>query len=611
MDTMLKLHYFYNDFNKELSLRTIEKIFESLDPEKLFFMQADLKSFQHVEKTMWKRLSQNNCSFLFDIHYLFLDRLDERINFAKNMLLKNIDFSILEHFSTLKLDWPQNTEEANIRMRKKVKFQLLTEQKEKEPIFKTQEKILKNYLKNQKKQHQKQSDTLYSLLLNSFAVSLDPHSAHLLPAEHDSFVIHMSNKLEGIGAQLQEEDGYIVIKKIISGGVAQKDGRLQKNDKIIAVDNGNGLGFQNLIDSEVQSAVQLIRGKKGTPITLMVLRENEKIEISLTRDHIEMKEDDVKSALYEIKNLKIGVIKISNFYTDLKCKSKIFTPCKGMSYDVAKHLKTLKEKNIHGLIVDLRNNGGGDFPESLKLTGLFLHEGIAVQTVDKNQNIKKQQIEKSKNRYTGPLLILINKYSASASEIFSGAIQDYGRGIIVGDRSTYGKATVQIIQEIPGTHGRMIDGALKITQSKFYRPRGTSNQKIGIQSDIFIPSILDSYEIGERELDFALKTDFIPEAHGFKPIQDLSHIIEKLKILSSKRIKENKNYQELINKIYDIKKEKNKVQTLNKKSAITYLKQEKEKKDRNEENQNLIKGKDLQFKEALNIAYDFIKISEN
>jgi carboxyl-terminal processing protease len=266
------------------------------------------------------------------------------------------------------------------------------------------------------------------------------------------------------------------------------------------------------------------------------------------------------------------------------------------------------------LLIDLRNNGGGDFPESVKLTGLFIPNGTAVQTVDKTGTIKRLSIDESNWIYKGPLVILINRYSASASEIFVGAMQDYGRGIIVGDKSTYGKATVQIVQEIPGTLGRRTDGAIKVTQSKFYRPAGTSNQKQGVLSNIVIPSILESYDIGEEQLDFALPTDVILPAKGFKPLQDLSFLINRIKFLSQDRINRSKKFQDYLAKINKIKLEKNKLFPITK-DYYKIIEEQENPRELNEENlyniKSLIDENDLQFMEALNITMDSIKLSGN
>ncbi|APJ03328.1 carboxy terminal-processing peptidase [Silvanigrella aquatica] len=620
IDSMLDLHYYFTEFNEELSKRTTKKVFENLDPGKLYFIKSDISYYENEEKNLGKKIAQNNCSFLFEINRLFLKRIHERIEKAKIILTRPLEFSKQDIYSTAKLDWSLTTDEANDRIRKKIKLQYLSTKENNESEEKVRDRLYKNYVRIEKNLQELNNDKLYSIFLNSFAVAMDPHSAHMLPSEHDSFMIHISNKLEGIGAQLQEKDGYIYIRSLVQGGVAQKDGRLKPNDKIIAVDSGNGEGLQDLNDTDVGHAVNLIRGHKGSTLKLVVSRKsekgNEKITVNLVRDEIDLKEDQVKKDIYQTSYGKIGIIKIPTFYTDLKCKIKIFSQCKGVSFDVERNLKKLVQDGISGLVIDLRNNGGGDFPESIKLTGLFIPNGTAVQTMDKNQQIKRQNIDESTWIYKGPLVVIINKYSASASEIFSGAIQDYARGIIVGDKSTYGKGTVQIVQEIPGTRGRRTDGALKVTQSKFYRPSGTSNQKLGVSSDIHIPSILDAFDIGEEQLDYSLATDTISPARSYKPLQDLNVLLNKLKTFSKDRILKNNNFQELIAKIKKIKSEKNKAFPLTFNYAKIIEEQENprylnEIDNENSESKSIINQNDIQLMEAINITSDSIKLSGN
>ncbi|BBH52615.1 carboxy terminal-processing peptidase [Fluviispira sanaruensis] len=618
VNAMLDLHFFYTEFNEDLSKKTFKKIFDLMDPSKVYFIKSDIKSFSYLENSLNKKIENNNCDFLFEIFSLFLKRVGERIEKTKFFLAKPIDFSKPDYIPSGKIDWSSNFTEADERMKKRVKIQYISSENLEEDSAKIRERLLKSYLKLEKKYKDFDDDKIYSLLLNSIALAMDPHSAHLLPADHDSFVIHISNKLEGIGAQLQEKDGYIVVKSLVQGGVAQKDGRLKAKDRIIAIDPGNGTGLKDLSDLDVEQTVNLVRGNKGTSVRLVVLRKtlkgNERLNIILVRDEIDLKDDEVKTKVVENGNKKIGVIKISTFYTDLKCKVKIFSQCHGVSYDVEQGLKKLLAKGVDGILIDLRNNGGGDFPESIRMTGLFVPSGTAVQTLDRNQVIKKQQISESSWLYKGPLIVLINKYSASASEIFAGAIQDFSRGIVIGNKSTYGKASVQVVQEFPGSHGRRSDGALKVTQSKFYRPSGKSNQLVGVQSDIIIPDILDAFEIGEEQLDFALPLDSIPPAKNFRPLLNLSGLIGKLKLLSQERIIKNIKYREIIAKIerYNIEK---KQPMLLSKEYVKSLEEKENPRDMKEKEgdsgDEIVFQNDLLMQEALNITSDSIKLTEN
>ncbi|MES2615136.1 MAG: carboxy terminal-processing peptidase [Bdellovibrionota bacterium] len=550
INQMIDLHYSYREFNEELSQRTFSKFFENLDSGKIFLTVADINQFKHLKLDIGKKISENNCNFIFNIHDMFKNRVQIETQKAIQFLEDPFIFSSKMSMETGKLNWAKNEKELNLRLKKRILFQYLSLKQKQIPENEIRNKIKVSYIKFEKKYENMSNDKIYSLFLNSFAQSLDPHSSHMLPAEQDSFSIHISNKLEGIGAQLKEEDGLIVVKSLILGGVAQKDGRLKVGDILVAVDAGNGEGLQDMAFVDVEKAVELIRGKKGTEAKLVVLRKstkgNEKINISLMRDEISLQDENVRSAIYNEHGENIGIIKISNFYADLKCKNKLFVRCHGVSSDTAAKLKKLKRVGMSAILIDLRNNGGGDFLESIKLASLFIPQGVIVQTIDKNKYISSEEVASNMELYKEPLIVLVNKLSASASEIFAGAIQDYGRGIIVGDEHTYGKATVQVVQEMPGTEGRKNDGAIKVTQNKFYRPSGTSNQRVGVSADIIDAGILANCDIGEEKLDYALPQDAIASVIGFKPLQNLNALVEKLKKLSRGRLEKNSKYQELV-----------------------------------------------------------------
>lgn len=622
---ILDLHYAFKDFSEELSQRTFRKLFENFDSGKIIFTSLDVARFQNIRSKLPELVESKNCEFIFDIYDLLTKRIQERVVEAQKMISQPMKLSPLLYVQTNKQQWVRNEQELNDRLKKKIFFQYLKmkELNLDEEVIK--KRIMNTYLKMEKKILNYSTDKIYSIFLNSFAQSLDPHSSHMLPADQVSFSIHISNHLEGIGAQLKEEDGFIVVKSIIPGGVAEKDGRLKVNDRILAVDDGSGSGSKTLGDLDIEKVIELVRGKKGSALTLFVSRMNhkqeEKYQIKLVRDEINLKEDNVKSWMTNTKGVHIGIIKIPSFYTDLKCKSKLFVRCRGVAFDTAEELKKLQEHGLDGVVIDLRNNGGGDFPESIKVTSLFIpSKSIVVQTTDRNNYTKKQESENMDVHYTGPLIVLINRYSASASEIFSGAIQDYARGIIVGDDHTYGKATVQVVQEIPGTDGRKSDGAMKVTQNKFYRPGGTSNQRVGVHSDIIVESINQAYPIGEVYLDYTLSRDSIAPAKGFRTIQNLEPLLVKLRKLSQKRLAQSTWHQELLSKIEEIKRDRNKsiplqIQNLReieeRKNGELQIKNTADKKD---VNKNILASSfenDYQLTEALQIARDAVNLSKS
>ncbi|WGL59347.1 carboxy terminal-processing peptidase [Pigmentibacter sp. JX0631] len=614
INTMLELHYQYDQFTEELFSRTMNKMGESLDQNKIYLLQSDIENISHKAKYYLTDLSKNNCNFVFDFYKLFSKRVEERNNTIKK-ILTNIDKKKeTEYFNANKNNWAKSYPELYRTLKSKLKLQYLKEVTAKNNID-IKSKIEKKYLKFEKNLSSLDSDKLFGNFLNSFALALDPHSAHMLPNEHDSFVIHISNKLEGIGAQLIEKEGEIYIKSLVNGGVAQKDGRIKPNDKILAVDPGNGSGFQYLFDVDVDKAVSLIRGKKGSLLKMYLQRPTskgyEKINVSLLRDEIELKDDKVNSTIIELQNIKIGVIKIPTFYTDIKCKIKLLDTCKGVAYDTEKELIKLNDNGAKGIVIDLRNNGGGDFPESIKLTSLFIPKGTIVQTLDKYHIQKKYNVEQNSWLYKGPLVILVNHLSASASEIFSAAIQDYGRGIIVGDKKTYGKGTIQIVQEIPGTFGRKTDGAVKVTQSKFYRATGKSNQMVGVETNINLPSLQEGFDTGEENQDYALSFDSILPASDFKPLKNNANLINKLNILSEKRISINEKYKSLINKINAFKLGKSTlipILSSNLKLIEDYLSSKENDENLEEDNKKFVIDKDLQLSESILVMKDIINL---
>lgn len=618
VNMMLDLHYAYNDFTPELSARTFNKMFDNYDAAKLFFTTEDRAHFNPLKSQMNDRLEDGDCDFMFEFHKSFLKRLRSRMNTVKSFLSQPITFSENEKFMLKKKSWSKNEEDANEFIRKRIKFQVLTLKLDGHNEGETRLKIQKIYDRMEERYFKMNDDAVYSLFLNSFAQSLDPHSAHMLPAEHEIFTSHISNKIQGIGAQLQEVNGFIVVYGLTTNGAAKRSGQFQINDRIIAIDAGRGAGWQTTLGMEVGDVAALIRGRKGSQVHLQLLRhqggKNHTRIVTLTREEVDLKSDNIKSEIYTTsENIRIGVIKIASFYTDLNCRNRMFLSCKGVAYDTKEKLKSLFQQGVDGVLVDLRNNGGGDFPESIRLTSLFLPSGTVVQTVDKQQQIKKQPVYEGGWYYRGPVVILINRMSASASEIFAGAIQDYGRGMIVGDDHTYGKATVQIVQEIQSLFSKSGNGAIKVTQSKFYRPGGSSNQMVGVKSDIVVPSLLSAYNIGETTLDYPLPPDYILPAKGFQPLQTLTELIQSVQARSEKRMQENPDFIKLNHKVANILRDQNQALPLTPKYSKYFeeMLTPNSSYNRDPTNPTLIQNSDIQLLEAIRVTSDAIRLTKN
>lgn len=609
----LDVHYVFKNFDNELSKRTFKKLFEAVDGGKSYFLKSDIEKFRPLEEKIDDLISRVDCTFMTEIQSAFLQRVSERNTFAATVLAKPFTFDLSEEMPTGKLDWVSDTNESNERWRKRIKFQVLN-MKDTDGESKARERLKKRYDQTKKAYDDQSQDEIHNIFLNAFAQALDPHSTHFLPAEQEDFNIKLGNQLEGIGATLQEIDGYITIQALIAGGAAQRDGRLQVSDRIVGVDSGDGTGINDVVDMELNKAVRLIRGKKGTKVKLVIVRKspsNERLTIDLLRDSVKLANSEARGEIMELNGKKIGVVRLPSFYTDFRCRSNIGTECKGSSNDVAREVKKLIAEKADGIILDLRNNGGGDLPESIRLTGLFIPEGTVVQTVDRRRLTRTLQDQDPSVLYSGPFAVLINKYSASASEIVSGAIQDYGRGLILGDSHTYGKATVQVIQEVNSLAGKGSGGAIKVTQSKFYRPSGKSNQERGVESDLIIPSLLDANNVGEKENEFALRWDSIRAATDYRPLQNLGNIVSLLATKSQERISKNKDFNELKDKVEKFKKEKDK----NSVSLKEEIKKDTKKKESEIDKENkddlaVIKKSDFQLKEAGFILVDAIELTK-
>ncbi|MEY2987167.1 MAG: hypothetical protein RJB13_688 [Pseudomonadota bacterium] len=617
-DLYLQSHYVFRTFDKEISKRTFGKYFEMLDPGKFYFLRSDINQFAPLAEKVDELIGKADCQFIMDIHKVFLARVAEKNTLAESLLSKPFKFDVAEEMSIGKQEWLSEPAKLNERWRKRIKFQVMT-MKEPDGEEKARERLKRRYAQIMKNYEDMSQDEVSNLFINAFSLSLDPHSTHLLPQDQEDFNIRLGNQLEGIGATLQEVDGYITVQALIAGGAALRDGRLRVGDKIIAVDSGDGQGTIDVIDMDLSKAVRLIRGKKGTRVVLEVLRSgdggmSERATIPIVRDAVKIASAEAKSQSIELAGKRLGVIRLPAFYTDFSCRMRFTSECGGAALHVLRELRNLSSKKVDGIVLDLRGNGGGDLGESIMMTGLFIGEGPVVQTVDRRRNRRPIMDADPAQQYSGPLVVLINKHSASASEIVSGALQDYRRAVIVGDSHSYGKATVQVVQELPGTGGRKSNGALKITQQKFYRPSGKSNQEIGVQADILIPSLLEASEVGEKENDYVLRNDKILPAPGFRATGNVDKFIPALAKASRERVNSSNEFKELNSKILKAKSEKDRAQVSLLEDAKLKAERSQEKKEEEQRRKDmldesiLVRDSDLQLNESLNILKDLIDL---
>jgi len=403
--------------------------------------------------------------------------------------------------------------------------------------------------------------------MNSFTQAIDPHTNYLSPVTSDNFKIDMSLSLEGIGARLQTEDDYTKVAEIIPGGPADKSGLLKADDKIIGVAQGEDGEFEDIIGWRITDAVKLIRGAKGTLVRLQILKSGsdlnaKPIEISLIREKVKLEDQAAKGSVLEIMNdekpFRIGVIDIPKFYNDFEGQRNGDGNYKSTTKDVKNILDSLKSENVDGVIIDLREDGGGSLQEAIELTGLFIKNGPVVQVKNSEGNIDIAKDPDPSIVYDGPLAVLVNRFSASASEIFSGAIQDYGRGLIIGEQ-TYGKGTVQNLIDLNrlSSQKNLNLGQVKLTIAKYYRVNGGSTQNLGVVPDISYPTMIDPKDFGESSEPSALPWDEIKSA-DFNRYADLTKLLPEINKKHLQRISSNKDFQNLIEDIQIYKENKKK-----------------------------------------------------
>ncbi len=545
-------HYRKPEINDSLSSVVFDNYLENLDNQRLYFLQSDIDEFEKSRLEFDDFLKSGNLKVPFDIYNTYKKRFNERMKFIFGQLKAGFDFSVDESFvlDREKQPWAKSVDEVNELWRKRVKSDALNLKlsgKKDEDIAET---LKKRYQTIQKYILQSEPDDVFQVYMNSFAEAIDPHTNYFSPKSSEDFKIDLTLSLEGIGAQLSLDNDYTKVSKIIAGGPAEKGGKLKENDKIIAVAQGETGEMVDVIGWRLDDVVKLIRGAKGTLVRLSVLKADAgvdapPVEIKIIREKIKLEDQAAKKKIIEIEQNgtkhRMGVIEIPTFYVDFDGKSKGEKDYKSTNRDVRKLLEELNEEKVEGVIVDLRNNGGGSLQEAIELTGLFIPSGPVVQVRSTYGDVDIEDDPDPIEVYNGPLVVMVNRFSASASEIFSAAIQDYGRGVIVGEQ-TYGKGTVQTIYDI-NRYLRTDDplGEIKLTIAKFYRISGGSTQHKGVVPDIQFPSAYDPSEYGESSNPSALPWDQINSARYTK-IYDLSKYLPKLQSNYEKRIKSNSEF---------------------------------------------------------------------
>jgi len=604
-------HYKKQRLNDSLSSIIFDEYIKNLDNAKSYFLKSDIESFEKYRYQFDDFLNSGDLNIPFEIFNVYKKRLGERINYVKKCLQNEFDFSIDESFSPdrEKADWAKSKEELDEIWRLRLKNDALNLILSGKDWKGAAEVLLKRYQNFHKIILQYEAEDVFSLFMNSVTQVYDPHTDYFSPAASENFSISMKLSLEGIGATLRQENDYTVVAGIVPGGPAAKSGLLHEEDKIVGVAQGEDGEMVDVIGWRLDDVIQLIRGKKGTVVRLQILKASDgpnaiPTEIKLVRDEVKLEEQAAKSEIMNIQhegyNFKLGIIKLPSFYTDFEAQQKGNPDYKSTTRDVKEILKKFKEEKVDGVVIDLRNNGGGSLQEAIQLTGLFIKEGPVVQVKNMMNIIEVDRDPDPEIHYNGPLAVLVNRFSASASEIFSAAIQDYGRGIIIGE-NTYGKGTVQNLldlnRHIPIANKKL--GQLKLTIAKFYRINGSSTQHKGVQPDITFPSPYSSEEFGESSQPSALPWDQIQPAQ-YEKYGDLSKFISLLIKKHEERTKKDPEYQLLLDDIEEFKENRaKKVFSLNEEIRRQERNKAEERKKKKEEERAKISGIDIKDKKEV------------
>lgn len=540
-------HYAKLSYDDNLSSLHLDSYLDDLDRNKMFFTAADIAEFERFRNVMDDQLPKGKLDAGFVVFNRFQQRLEGRLNKLIDSLdsaVVAMDFSRKESYDldVEGREWARTKEELDDRWRKQLKNEVLRLKLADKTTDEIAPTLKKRYANQLKRVKQYNSQDVFQIYANALTQLYDPHTNYLSPRRSENFNINMSLSLEGIGAVLQIEEEFTKVARLIAKGPADKQGELHASDRIVAVGQGLEGELEDVIGWRLDEVVELIRGPKDTTVRLEVIPAKSKTTdqrkvITIVRNKVKLEEQSAQKEILEIPNggetIKVGVIDIPAFYIDFDAFRRGDKDYKSTTRDVRKLLEELKADNVDGIVVDLRNNGGGSLQEANELTGLFIESGPTVQIRNSTRRVFRDGKRMRSSYYEGPLVVLVNRLSASASEIFAGAIQDYERGIIAGDRS-FGKGTVQSLI-------RLSEGQLKVTESKFYRISGESTQHRGVVPDVVFPSLYDTEQIGESSLKHALNWDQInPIRH--RRYDDLSSVLPAVNTQFLKRSGHNPDF---------------------------------------------------------------------
>ena len=569
---LTRFHYEAQPLDDAMSAKIFKAYFDSLDSEKVFFTQADMAKFAPLKSQFDDAIWNQDLSGPFSVFNLYIQRAVDRMTFARELLKKGIDVNTNESYTydRKKADWPKDQAELDTLWRQRTTndwLRLKLAGKSDDEIRKTLDKRYAGYIERVR---QLDGEDAFQTFMNAYAESTDPHTDYLGPRAAENFDISMKLSLEGIGAVLQARDEYTAIREVVPAGPAAKSGKIHVGDRIVAIGQGTDGPMVDVIGWRLDDVVNRIRGKKDTTVRLEILPSDAGLDgkhevVTLVRQKVSIEEQAAKKKIIDIKDgnvsRKIGVIELPTFYSDFGARREGDKNFKSATRDVAKLLGELKQAGVEGVIMDLRNNGGGSLTEANELTGLFIDKGPVVQVRDARGQVDVQGDDDPGMAWSGPMAVLVNRGSASASEIFAAAIQDYGRGLIIG-QPTFGKGTVQNLVDLDRFTSRAKEkpqlGELKMTIAEFFRINGGSTQLKGVTPDINFPKNGDEKDFGESTYDNALQWTQIAPAPDYKPVADLKAYLGQLQAKHDARVVKSPSWKLMLDELAQYRKMRDK-----------------------------------------------------
>lgn len=562
-------HYKAVPLDDAMSQKIFDAYLKELDPEKLFFVQPDIDHFAAARTRLDDAIYSHNLEIPYAIFNLYERRAVERLTYARELIKKGFDFEQKEgyRYDRSKEAWPKSEEQVHDVWRRRIKNDWLLLKLAGKDDKGIRERLDKRYEHSLSLVTKSKSEDVFQLFMNAYAMSIDPHTNYLGPRALEDFNISMKLSLVGIGASLQTKDEYTTIRELIPGGPAALSGQLNVGDRIVGVGQGANSVPTEVIGWRIDDVVALIRGAKDTTVVLDVLPAGAELDgkhklVTLVRDKINLEQQAAKKSIIKTGTgdaaHQVGVITLPAFYQDFAARDHGDKEFKSATRDVSRLLAELKKDKVDSVLIDLRNNGGGSLNEAIELTGLFIGKGPVVQQRNSVGDVRVEKDNDATVAWDGPLGVLINRGSASASEIFAAAIQDYGRGLIIGEPS-FGKGTVQTLVDLDQLvhNDKPVFGELKMTVAQFFRINGGTTQLRGVTPDVSLPGLVDSEDFGESSFDNALPWAQI-KAADFKPEGNLTELLPQLQIRHETRIAKDKDFQYLLEDIADVKERRKK-----------------------------------------------------